>query len=272
MSNRVTLFFRANSGYGWSESYYTSATGSLLTTQISALISRRMQLSGTDVSCTHARINTGSKRLVQVLTAGGGSGIQGSQPTPTCAEEVALTVLLQATTFQYNRKFLRGIPERVVSENTFVPDSPYTTVLSNYLTFLTSSGFSIQGRLGKAGPVSPILTLTPTPPRGVNLTVDPTFGPVNVGDLVKIAQVAIPGYNGFKVVQKVTAGASILIMLGGAAPAATPPVGQGIVTPYLAPFDLGLATAVVEGVTRRAAGRFFGLSLGRRKTLYSLRR
>lgn len=273
MSAKVVLFFKAASGYGWSETYYTTATGSTLTSALSSLITNRMALSGSDTSCIRARIATGTKRIVQVLAAGGGSGVPGSQAPPTSAQEVALVMLLSGTvpTAQYNRKFLKGIPERVISENTFVPDSSYNTAMNTFLAFLTSGLWSVQGRINTAGPKFAIVSLTPTPPRGVSANVAPTFPAVLNGSTVRITGVAIPGYNGLKVVESQTAGPAPLLQLGGAAPPAIPPLAQGFInTENLN--DVAVNASAITAVSRRASGGPFGRSRGRRATLYSLRR
>lgn len=270
MSNKVTLWFRADSGYGWSETYYTNASPSNWNTQVNALISRRMALSGTDVFCTRARINTGTQRVVQILAAGGGSGFQGSQPRPTCSETVALMVRLQAAAGEFNMKFVRGIPERVISQNTFVPDTLYSGQVAQYLNQLTNGTWSVQGRLNSAGAAQPMNTIQPVPPRGVSFQCPGLT--LAVGNVVRISQISVPGYNGQKVVTGVsTVGGTTTYTVGGAAPPVAPPLGQGLCR-LLGQVDQPVATAVVVAVSSREAGRFFGLSRGRRATLYSLRR
>lgn len=269
-SKKVTLFFQDADGFGWSETYYCSqSSDSLLLAAVNGLVISRMGLSTTNVICTHGRIATATKKLVTIIPLNNGAGIPGQQPIPTDAPEVALKVQLISTGFGFNRKMLRGIPDRVVQDNTFVPDDDYIIVMNAFRTYLLSQGFNAVGRLGTGTGATPIDTITPTPPRGFSFISNLT---AIVGDTVRVTQVMVPGYNGIKiVVDKTASGSRFLYTVGGAAPAVAPSPATGKAEKQ-GQYDQPLTSVVYDGVTRRAAGRPFGHSRGRRATTWPLRR
>jgi len=269
-SQQLTLFFASSSGFGWTETYNTTAAGSALAPLVQSLINARALILGEDCSITRTRLRTGTKRQVIIGTAGGGTGVIGSQHVPTCSEEVALECLFQSNAGGFNRKFIRGIPEAVISSNQYIVTSDFDPYLRAYLNLMKAGQFNVVGRLNTAGPKLAIQTITPTPPRGFTMQAPGLVAPN--GSVLRLSQVAIPGYNNNKVVQMQTAGPTTLFFMGGAAPAATPPLDQGMVQLYGLPYDNTITAANISSVSRRAAGRPFGPSRGRRPTLYSLRR
>lgn len=272
-SQQLVLFFKDLDGFGWSEKYFYSGPiiAGTVPAPIADLLSTRMGLSTTSITLTHIRLASGVKRDPFVLPVAGGTGIIGTQPIPSEPSEVALLVRFApaGTTVGFGRVFIRGLPSRVVQEETFTPDSSYTAALNAYLSAVTSTGvFNVQGTLGSPPAHITVGTTLPLIPRGFQAVVT-AAPPLVQGQQVRFHAAKVPGYNGLKTVTNVNV-APNTYQFGGAAPAA-PDNGAAMYATLVNRYDNVITNGFVEGISRRAAGRPFGQSRGRRSTTYSLR-
>ncbi len=270
MSVSCILFFKDSTGYGWSERFWYAGTTSdpTFTNNINALINARCLILTSTCFVTHVRVASSISRAPYIFAQPAG-GVPGGETPPTAPSEVALLARLIAggTSPYFNRPFLRGIPERVVASDNFVTDNTFDTNLIGFFNVLKNGNWNVQGRLTNApNPLQPISTLTPLPPRGFNFSAAANI--FAVGDIVRIRGARVPGYNGLK---SITARnpAGTLYEAGGAA---APVVDTGLspTAQLQKSFDLTIAITNIEGLTRRGAGRPFGLTRGRKQTLYSL--
>jgi hypothetical protein len=271
-SAKVVAFFKDGAGYGWSETFYygPGPTATNLTIDVPALIRARAAILTSSSTITHARISTLTKRLPIIVQLGGGTGVPGSETPPTAPSEVALLVTLQAVGSGYLRPFLRGIPLRIVGADLYVPDPTFTANLNSFFNVLKNGLWNVVGTLGGPPLQQPIAhSPAPNTPRGYTFTNGATSTFVGtVGQLIRVHGCRVPGYNGIKRITQVNS--PTVYTVGGASPA----VADNGVAPYLTTLgsvDAAINSTVVDGLTRRGAGRPFGLSRGRKATLYSLR-
>lgn len=268
-----TFFFKGPSGYGWSERYWYTGTTTdpTFSANINALVNARMGLSTTNVVLNHIRVQSSTKRAVFVfaLTLPLPTG---TQPTPTAESEVALIMRLNGSgvTPVYNRIFMRGIPTRIISGDDYAPDIAYQGAVTAYSNVLATPNWAVVGTLGAPFPPSPvsITALTPLPPRSFSFA-----GPAAsfiVGDQVRIKGNTIPGYGGIKTVTAISV-AGTTYTVGGASPP-VPDTGTAVTAQKVNRDQHQVSFAVGQAITRRGAGRPFGVSRGRKETLYSLRR
>lgn len=271
MSLQTILFFIDPTGYGWSERFWYagSTVNPTFTNNINQLINARALILTDTCNITHVRVASPVPRAPYIFAQPAG-GVPGGELPPTAPSEVAILARLisgGAGPF-FNRPFLRGIPQRVVTADSYTPDSTFETNINAFFAVLRNGNWNIQGRLTSApNPLQPINTLAPVPPRGFTFTA--AAGLFVKGDVVRIRGAKVPGYNGLKSIIQVNP-AGTLYEAGGASPPVVDiglsPTAQKQIT-----FDLGIAITNIEGLTRRGAGRPFGLTRGRKQTLYSLR-
>lgn len=269
MSVPCQFFFRSADGYGWSERYFYAGTTTdpAFSSNINALASARVQLLTTSGRLTHIRVASPTLRnpFIFALAAG---GTPGSYAPPTAPAEVALLFRMNAGITGYNRIFLRGIPDEIVSGDSYAPTPTWNGVMNSFIATLSNSFWNCQGTLGSPTVRFPILNLNPNLPRGYSFDVTPRV--LVQGNVIRMHGASVPGYNGIKRVVAVGPSAT-LVQVGGAAPAVADPTTLAYYTQIM-DFDAVITSAFPENLTRRAAGRPFGLSRGRRPTLYSLRR
>jgi len=273
MSIPVVLFMKNATGYGWSERFWYAGptdTASLVTNVQQLVVARAAILTNTCVIIRSRVANPGGVKRNPVVFTGNGAGTPGTETPPTASSEVALLILYQNIGVGFNRAFLRGIPERVVNVDTYAPDAAFNTNLNTFTAVLFNGLWNVRGHLSSAPQTSYHLsTIIPTPPRGWTAIPTPDF-PGGLGQQLRVTGAVIPGYNGIKTITGVNT-AGTLLTFGGAAPPVTD-ISLNILATTLGAFDAPLLTAQPVGISRRAAGRPFGPSRGRRQTLYSLRR
>lgn len=277
-SKKMTLFFTNQTDYGWSETFYYSGdtTEPTFSNNISDLITARAGILTDTCTIVRARVASGTKRNPYIFALNGGMGTPGTEMHPTAPSEVALLCLFQAGLTGFNRAFLRGIPERVTASDSYVPDMTFTTELDAFFNVLKNGFWNCVGTLGGPPAHFTISAVIPTPPRGFSFLCTAPPGPAStppataiaVGDTIRVHGCRVPGYNGLKVVTMIPTATSFVV--GGAAP----PVPDAGSTPYLTQigaFDTVILTCNPEKLSRRGAGRPFGVIRGRRPTLYALR-
>lgn len=271
-SSKLVMFFKDQTGYGWSESFYYGPgfASPNLVTDVQDLVNARAAILTNSCLITHVRVSTATKRLPIIFQLAGGVGKPGGETPPTAPSEVALLVSLQALGVGYLRPFLRGIPERVVAADAYFPDPTFTANLNQLSTELVSGPWNASGTLGGSPTQFPVSSLLPGTPRGYSFItpIGSTFAGA-VGSKIRMHGARVPGYNGIKVITQNPTGTH-LFSVGGASPAAN----DNGVAPYVTQpgaFDSQITAFTIEGITRRGAGRPFGLSRGRKATLYSLR-
>jgi len=271
-SHQVVFFFRDTDANGWSEKYYYngSVVSGVLPSAILALANMRMGLSTTSVTLSHIRLRSATSRNPVIFTPGGGSGIVGSEPTPTMPSNVCLIVRFNSNPFGFNRVLVRGIPERVVQLNEFVPDAEYNLQLNAWAAQVIQSGqFNAVGTLGSPTTRFAISAVSNTPPRGFEFNVAGT--PVIAkGDVIRIHNPRVYGYAGLKTVVNSPVGVPLLVQVGGAAPPAADTSTNAYMT-QITSYDSLITTFGTEGIGSRRTGRPFGVSRGRRQTINSLR-
>lgn len=272
MASRLTVFFlKDQDGYGWSEKYYWNGnvTSGTLPPDVSNLYNARLGMACTTVFLTHIRIASLTKRDPFIFPINDGAGAPGTIGDDQQPAEVALLTHYEGVSQGFNRNFIRGIPETVTSADHYTPTPAFTAAVANYRAALVDSGtFNVQGTLGSPSAQHSITSLVGVPPRGVVMTS--TDDPGAVGDQIRVHGAKVPGYNGLKnIVQKTGAG-PFITTLGGAAPPAAA-ITSGAYFTKIVRYDTQVADFFIEAVTRRAAGRPFGVSRGRQVTLYSLR-
>jgi hypothetical protein len=272
MSNAVSLFIKGADGYGWSERNYCTidpAAGQAVG-EVQALANARAGMLVSSATITHARFDTAVKRLVNVVPLNGGAGVPGTETGPSSPSEVAVLVEFGANGVGYNRTFLRGLPERISQADSYLPDDTFKQELQAYFDVLGDGNWNIQGTIGSVATVFPVDTLTPTTPRGYTFSSTTAIGLV-VGNKVRMRGALIPGFNGIKTITKVSGTGPFVYSVGGAAPPVLDPSTAANIQ-LLTIFDVPIGFTIPIGLSRRAAGRPFGQSRGRRPTLYSLRR
>jgi hypothetical protein len=267
-SAKTVIFFKDGFGYGWSETFYYngSLTSSQLISNVNALVNARAGFLTNTCSITHIRVNQGVKRNPAILIPGGGTGLPGNETPPTAPTEVALLFRISGGTAGYNKAFLRGIPERVVAGNNYSPDLQFTVELQFFASTLAGGNWNVQGTLGGGTERFPMSNLVGTLPRGYGFNAAGAAPPI--GSVIRVHGTRVPGYSGLKTITNIPAAGSYQV--GGASP---PQPDNGVAPYYTIPgfFDVPVQGYAVEGLTRRAPGRPFAISRGRRQTLYSLR-
>ena len=270
-SAKLTMYFKNADGYGWSENFYYngSLSNPAFTSNVSQLVSARASILTNTCNITHLRVASSLSRAPYVFSLNPG-GTVGTEMPPTAEEEVALLVrLVSGVSPRYNRHFMRGIPARVTNVDEYTPDLTFINEFNNFVAVITNGLWNIHSLIASVpNPKIPCTLLGPTPPRGIVTTLN-TAGPV-VGNVVRIRGAIVPGYNGLKTVTAVSS-SGLIITMGGASPAATD-TGMNATVQVQQLFDETIGNMFVESLSRRAGGRPFGLSRGRKPTLYSLRR
>jgi hypothetical protein len=273
VSNRLTLFMVNADGFGWTEGYYyNGATTAIddVPPAVTSLVTARAGILTSACRIIHVRIETATPRLPFVYNFNLGAGFAGSETPPTAASEVALGITWFGGSTGYNRSFIRGIPLRVTQADSFVPDGPFTSSLNAFVNQVVQSGnWNVQGTLGSSPTRITASSGTPLTTRGFQAVLLAT-PPLAQGDRVRMHGFAVPGYNGLKVCTKVVTGTANTYQFGGAAPAADD-TGLNAYATTISVYDSLISSSEVEGLTRRGAGRPFGLRRGRRQTTYSLR-
>jgi hypothetical protein len=272
MSNPVLLFFRAPSAYGWSERYWYNADITLpqAVTDVTALANARAGILVNSFMITHARIGTATKRLIRYVPLNGGTGIPGTQLPNSSPTEVCLRIQWSVAGVGFNETKCRGLPERISQSDDYTPDLPFTAAVQAFGFNQLQGMWNIRGTLGSPPLHYPASAVAPQAPRGFTATIPAPFAGV-VGQQVRLHGCLIPGYNGVKTIVQTNVGSAIGYLFGGA----SPPVaesGTGAYFTNLTTFDQTILDYNVIGIGRRGAGRPFGLSRGRKPTLYPLRR
>lgn len=267
-SRQATIFFHNPGGYGWSESFWYSGPTDVATEvgHLNTLAVNRAGILTNSCTITHARIASNTVRNPNVLTVGTtGLGIPGAETPPTAEEEVALLARFNAGSSNYLRPFLRGIPSRVVTADGYTPDAAFTAAVNDFFNTLVNNPWNARGTLGSPTDHFAITSPTPNPPRGYTFT-SATLAAAK-GDVIRVHGARVPGYNGLK---KIVSAGGTSYTVGGAAPAVADS-STNIYATKIVYQDNKIDSCQVLAISRRGAGRPFGLSRGRRATLYSLR-
>jgi hypothetical protein len=275
-SHAVDLIFRGPDVYGWSERFWYSGPidQQTLATNIPNLISARAQVLTSSCKIIRARVNQAQYRNPFIFIANNGQGSPGLETPPTVEQEVALSILIQGNPAGFNRPFLHGIPSRIVNGDSYSPDQAFQDNFAIFANFLIGSGlFNVVGNPAGNLPLRyPMTAITPIAPRGFTFTYTVPIGghAPAVGDVIRISGTRIPGYSGLKRVVATSTVPNPNLTVGGAAP----PIGDNAPAPYFTATTLTdnpINTITPDSITTRKAGRPFGLTRGRRPTLYSLR-
>jgi hypothetical protein len=272
MSYKATFFFKDSYGYGWSESIYYNFSfieGNQLPSALSGYIQYRLGFLCNSALMTHVRLESGVNRLPYVFSLNYGEGLPGAETPPQAPSEVAFGVKWIAASNQYNRVFCRGIPSRIINGDQFNNDPTFSEEIAAWVNYVVGQGvFNVQGTAGSSTTRYTMSSGTPLPPRGFQAVVL-GLPAITYPAPVRVHGFSVPGYNGRKTLIQAQTAANTY-KFGGAAPAADD-IGLSANLGLITIFDIVIAIGELEGITRRAAGRPFGLSRGRRSTTYSLR-
>lgn len=270
----MVVFFTSTNGYGWSETYryFGSATGDLLTAGMNFLVNMRRAWLSLDAGITRIRMQSQYKRDPLIFTYNPvttGAGQQGD----TCNNsDNALLIRSEAPDIGFNRQLVRGIPDRLVTNNRFTPDSAWQTPFDAWKNFVKTSGyFGIEANVDNPQPPEQVTSMVQAFPRGFRITMtnDTSIIP---GNRVRVAGASVFGYNGVKnIVASEAPVAPRILYAGGATPPADNPIADRVTVTQLIPRVGALTEYFVEQFTTRKAGRPFGQRLGRARTRLSLR-
>jgi hypothetical protein len=271
VAQKVLLFFSDDQGYGWSETYYYIGTASPPIADVLNLAAARSGMMALGVTLDYARTTSTIKRNPYLESI----GYSGPPNTTSAAPDfAALLVKLQNPTLGYGRHFLRGIPQANVAEDIFFNTPLFNAGLQAWITTISGGLWGIRSTLNMAGPKTSIFNLAPNGIRGYTFFI-PAAQVYTVGQTVTVHGCKVIGYNGTKTVVNAIAttlpSVGWIYTVGGAAPAAnevltTTPYAQLQTAAYGA-----IGTVVVERITHRPPGRFFGQRRGRRASLVPLR-
>jgi hypothetical protein len=269
------MFFADDDGRGWSEKYWMSTDlgQSGWQTLVAALIQVRKALSTPSVKILHTRIQSANPRQPYVLISASGSPIIGTFIGEQSPADVAVLTRLRSAANQFNRVFLRGVPESISRGEEKVPDAIWDPLFDAYGNFLVGNGnFIVRSRTAGVAP-KPVVSMGPNSGKGILLTVPAADAALSIGQTVYISGTGIPGYNGPKTVvqDNGSGGPGHSYVLGGANPVSTPPSVAAVRYKPLTYNVPAVAGVDPEGISNRKVGRPFGLSAGRRRTTFNLR-
>lgn len=272
---QIVAFFNDLDGRGWSEKYYTGTnmTKTQADTFVQAYLPARMALSTVSITCSHIRIGSAVGRSPFAYFPGNAGGGQGVLPGPSLPSDVGLLIALFSSARYVNKVFLRGLPENIVALEEKQPETTWDNNFAAFQQMLVDSGMIvIRTVLGTVPDKKQIKTLQANSPKGIRIGI-PLTDTLALGDIIRIHNVSIPGYNGLKTVTQVIGsdGTNNIYYLGGANPISDPPVP--ITAYYTKPTVQfpALDSSTIERVTNRRTGRPFDLPRGRARTLFSLR-
>jgi hypothetical protein len=269
------LFFEDSSGRGWTEKYWFASDVGVTgwQTEFNGLSNARAGLLTNEAAILRMRVESIINRSPYVIVPSGGSPIFGYLQPPQCQADVALLVRFRGSTGYYNRLFLRGIPESVIDGEAYTPTSIFANNFSAWQSYMVGDGnFVVRSRIAASSPKQPLVTAGPNYPKGMQIVVPATVT-LNIGQVLYISGSPIPGYNGVKNVVSgpITVTTGKQYNLGGANPISNLPGTALLYYEVLTYSQYALQSAVVEGVSNRKVGRPFGVSRGRRATLFSQR-
>lgn len=276
--NKVTLFFNDATGpNGVSESWYSSLSGTALTTQISNYLQARMGLAHPKFTFQYARVsNVPFNRKVTWRTPADtgnavGTWSTSSYPYPFNA---LLFRMIMSDGSSGNKIFLHGFPGAMFNGRDYTPSGAFKTAVNFFGAMLVGQNIAFHSVAPHTlADRSRIASFIQESPRGAQLTPAVADLHVSVGQTVVISEQGnrIVGLDGKKVVTDVGAGGSTF-KIGGATPIGNPlELGTGAyyvidVDQYLQPIN-----GEVEAVTSHRVGRPFGVFHGRRSATVPLR-
>jgi hypothetical protein len=270
--NPLVMFLYNESDYGWSERHWIVPGQPLasIAATVQGLVSNRIAFLSSDCFVSHVRVGTANPRQPITIDFPVATS-QGLLSDTSAVDFAGALVLFKQGGVTFNRVFARGLPGTCLFEDTLRPTPEY---LAGFTVF--SNGYLADGNLTMrqlANPNQPkiqIANLTSISPRGYQFTC-PT-GSFPKGSLIRVSGARTFGYNGTKtVVNLTTVGSVDTVQVGGASPP-SPTDSSGSVFAKLITFNSAAPDAVtLDKVTRRGAGRPFGLRRGRAQTRISLR-
>ena len=277
MAYKVTFFFQDSGGYGWSENYYNNGTVLNVATDAHSLADRRINILPEDASLNYIRHQTNTYRDVGFSAYNPNPGQpNGLFPGNGLVDFTSLKTRYEASVGT-GRIFLRTVPVQEVTEESFTPSPIFLTLLNAYLDALVAPTLSganwcVKTSLRGAGPPTRINVFSPAPylPRGFTFSA-PT-GQITGLPVIRMHGCRVTGYNGLKQVTAVVVGAPLdTITVGGASPPVAEPLTSNPYVTLEAYAYNPIIYAIVEGVTRRSPGNFFGRRRGRRQSTLPLR-
>jgi hypothetical protein len=273
-AQKINFLFSAESGYGWSETYYWLGTALVaLNAAVNNLLFARAAILSTDAQIDYVRLASPYSRSPILLDAQASGSIVGTGGSTSGPDFVSLVMRLQGNAGGIGRLFLRGVPEDQYTGDqlTFAPF--YGAALTDFLQELTQTGnWGVQTSTVQAPRIRYNATaLTPLSPRGYSflLQASPSW---TVGQFIRMHQAVNVGYNGLKQAVSISGAGPYTINVGGAAPNAA---DSGANNPYITVINYTypiITGATFERISRRSPGRFFGQRRGRRSTTLPLRR
>lgn len=274
MGQHASMFFVNSERYGWTEDYnYLGATDlASVTLAFNTLVTLRAKLLSADCSIPRVRIESTFKRYPLILDYENSNFATGKVPGTVNDSDDAVIIRLDALSVGYNRIFMRGLSDGLVTGDQFTPDPTWDSNFTNFSNLLVDGDWAVLSHLGNQQPSVIANAISPNAPKGIRLTVAST-NVWAVGQQLRISGASIFGYNGVKtVVSALPPAAGLTVyLLGGAQPQAPDGIANTI---HVTPLDpqFGVINGVnVEQYTLRKAGRPFGVRRGRARTVLSQR-
>lgn len=273
---KMAVIFGNEERYSWTESYHFSDALALDAEQaaLNSFVQLRAKMLPTDCFIIRIRLQGGVPRYPRVYVYENIPYAHGTFAGKINSSDDALLIRLQSSQGAYNRVFMRGLPDSLVTGEQFLVDDPaWLAVYNPWKAYLEASpNFAIVSNFNNIQP--PILggVLLKRAPKGI-LAEMPVGTTLAEGSQVRISGASVPGYNGTHNVQYDLGlvGATVNFVLGAGKMIIDNPDTDAVV---VHPLDADVAVSFrvsMERFTLRKPGRPFGVRRGRARTLNSQR-
>lgn len=272
MPYKVTWFFRDVNAHGWSESIYNTGFDTQgVYTRALALVDKRLDILGREAELIALRVaNDDPQRDSALKSFAPGDG-QGQYPPAadnnnTDFSDTSLLVLLYATSKKKGRLFLRGIPDDVCNNaGQYTPPPFFVNKFQTWAIALAGEGSWAVRTFAPPAAKVPITTIDQSQLTGTATIVTGAPNLLVPGDLVVFT--GGRGSRGLRGRHRVLAAATDGITFRVPCNKLLLPYDGGMSVQKVA-FELTpFSSATVVRITRRKAGRPFGVPPGRSKIL-----
>ena len=278
MAAKLVLFFKGDTGFGWSESYRLAAGLSEPQTLIAAqgLVQQRIKLLVNKAEVVWCRIQSSVKRDPIILAASSFPAVVGVINDDVNRDSDALLMRLESNGHGFNRVFLKGIPDLAIVGDTWTMTAETVAGFNSLKAYLTGpNNFVVESNVDNPNDPVSIVNLLPAFPRGYQFSLDagnPAPPPFAVGDQVRVSGANIYGYNGVKTILFTQVVNNVRqYTVGGASPQVVQP--NAVTTAkLLTPSEGPIQFCFIERATSHRSGRPFGLAAGRRRSVNPIRR
>jgi hypothetical protein len=274
-SNRFQVTFQSTETYGWTENYWYNGTldDATLRPLTAQFVLLRCAFLTQDVFLTRIKVVGQFKRDPLIFDFTGVPGAKGQIAEEVNNSSGAVQVRMQSSAVGYNKVFMRGLPDSMVTGDVFTPGAPWITGFNAFKAFLMSSGvFLVVANVDNPQPVQLATSMAPHFPKGITVTMPAGYTPPTKGQQLRITGSSIIGYNGTKTcVVAPTLTSPLTFIVGGARPQQPPNGADTLSVQLKVPKEGAIETMFAGEYMQRKPGRPFGLVRGRRQTTLSLR-